>query len=86
MRGTINYCRLGVQLLSLQEARLGRSLSEASLAESERAGMGGSFIYSLLLFILCLVFAEGCISRTHSLGPTMLWKLSLPSPARSWVR
>lgn len=46
----------------------------------------GSFIYSLLLFILCLVFAEGCISRTHSLGPTIPWEVSLPSPARWWVK
>lgn len=80
MRGAINCCKLGVQLRSLQESRLGRSLSEASLAA------GGSFIYSLQLFILCLVFAEGCISRTHSLGSTMPWELSLPSPARRWVR
>lgn len=61
---------------SRREARLQRSLPEAL------AGCG-SFIYSLLLFILCLVFAEGCSSRTRSLGPAMPWE---QGPAWRWAR
>lgn len=56
MRGTIDYCRLGVQLLSLQEARLGRSLSEASLASSGR---------ELHLFIIAIYIVPGICSRLH---------------------
>lgn len=61
---------------SRREARLQRSLPEAL------AGCG-SFIYSLLLFILCLVFAEGCSSRMRSLGPAMPWE---QGPAWRWAR
>lgn len=80
MRGTINYCRLGVYSCVYKRQSWGGPSQRPCWLRA-----GGSFIYSLLLFILCLVFAEGCISRTHSLGPTMPWELSLPSPARRWV-
>lgn len=43
----------------------------------------GSFIYSLLLFILCLVFAEGCSRRTHSLAPPCPGSRGLPGGGRS---
>lgn len=58
--------------MRLQEIRLQQSLPEALLA-------AGASFYSSSLFILCLVFAEGCGSHTYSLGPAMPWE---QGPAR----
>ena len=59
-----------------------RSPQEAGLCQSLLEALTGcrSFIYSLLLFILRLVFAEGCSSHTHSLDSALPWEQGPPRP------